>query len=245
MTWILNVKATILNSRSIGNGVIIHLNNEAVLVLDAGLSFDKVLQAINYAPKKIYCLVTHRHKDHSKYVQEYINRGANVYLSSDMYGDYKGTTKHLFVPDELNCTDYFKFYPVEVQHDVVNFGFVVNSPDVGEFCYFTDTHYIPVILQNCNVIFVEANYCPDIIEKRRLNGSLNEAQYARVRNSHMSITETIRFLKSCNNKCLSGIVLLHLSDGNSDAKLFQEMVAKEVGVRPVIADKNMELNLGF
>lgn len=240
------MKATILNSRSSGNGIVIHLNREAVLVLDAGLPFNKVLQSINFnAAKKIYCLVTHKHKDHSKYVQEYLNRGVHVYISSDMYDDYKGTTKYLFTPDELNFTDHFKFFPIEVQHDVVNFGFVVNSVDVGEFCYFTDTHYIPISLGSCNTIFVEANYCPDIIEKRRLSGSLNDTQYARVRNSHMSITETIRFLKSCNSTKLNNIVLLHLSDGNSDAKLFQEMVASEIGVKPIIADKNMELNLGF
>ena len=51
------MKATILNSRSSGNGIVIHLNREAVLVLDAGLPFNKVLQSINFNAKKIYCLV--------------------------------------------------------------------------------------------------------------------------------------------------------------------------------------------
>jgi hypothetical protein len=38
-------------------------------------------------------------------------------------------------------------------------------------------------------------------------------------------------------------MLVHLSDGQSDEKLFQKMVFEEVGIRPIIADKNVKVEL--
>lgn len=244
------MKISIINSRSRENCTVVH-NSVSALVLDAGVAYQKVLEVLGFDPNiEITLLVTHKHLDHSKYLNEFISRGVNVYISEEMFDEYVLNHKtksnvHLFRANNLYSTKDWDFMPIAVEHDVPNYGFVCEHDDIGEFCYFTDTHYIPINLKNCRHFLVEANYCPEIIDRLLDSKRISEFQYARVRNSHMSIDETVAFLKRSKSIKMENIVLLHLSDGNSDAKAFTERVRTEIGITPIIGDKNMEINIGI
>lgn len=60
---------------------------------------------------------------------------------------------------------------------------------------------------------------------------------------HMEINRTIEAIKRNINPELRTLMLVHLSDGQSDENLFQKMVFEEVGIRPIIADKNVKVEL--
>jgi ribonuclease BN (tRNA processing enzyme) len=244
------MKISIINSRSKANCIVVH-NDKSALVLDAGSKLENVLQKIGHSPDvEITVLITHKHLDHSRYMEEYIKRGCNVYISAEMYDEYTTKNKpksnlHRFVANQLYSTKHWDFMPIAVEHDVPNYGFICEHDDMGEFCYFTDTHYIPVAFKTCRTFLIEANYCPDIINERLDKGLLTEFQYARVRNSHMDINETISFLNRCNSKHMENVVLVHLSDGNSDAKMFVEKVRAKLGITPIVADCNVEIEVGL
>lgn len=59
----------------------------------------------------------------------------------------------------------------------------------------------------------------------------------------MEISKTIEAIKRNINSELKNIVLIHLSDGQSDEKLFQKMVFEEVGLKSIIADKGVIVQL--
>lgn len=61
---------------------------------------------------------------------------------------------------------------------------------------------------------------------------------------HMEINDTISALKTNYNQELQNIVLLHLSNANSNAEDFRNMVIEELGFDNVfVADKGMEISL--
>lgn len=60
---------------------------------------------------------------------------------------------------------------------------------------------------------------------------------------HMEINQTIEAIKRNINPELRTLMLVHLSDGQSDEKLFQKMVFEEVGISVLVADKGLELSL--
>ena len=71
----------ILGSRSIGNCYLFETANTC-LVVEAGISISEVKKALNYNMSKILgCIITHEHKDHSKYIKEYLNCGIKCYTS--------------------------------------------------------------------------------------------------------------------------------------------------------------------
>ena len=78
-----------------------------------------------------------------------------------------------------------------------------------------------------------------------MKGSLNPAQWNRVAENHMSI-------ETCKNMLLANdlgetvnVILLHLSDGNSDSKDFKKQIEEATGKPTYIADKGMSINLNL
>jgi PleD family two-component response regulator len=60
----------------------------------------------------------------------------------------------------------------------------------------------------------------------------------------MSIDDTVEFLKNNYSKSLLTIMLIHLSDGNSDAKAFKERVQDELAFPYVyIAEKGVVIDV--
>jgi len=60
----------------------------------------------------------------------------------------------------------------------------------------------------------------------------------------MSLQTCKKLLSENDLRGVSNIVLLHLSDGNSDAKKFLREVKEQTGKKVFIAEKGLELPLG-
>lgn len=70
---------------SSGNCYILQADNGERLVLDAGISISRLKQAIDFDIKTLRgCLITHRHKDHARCVDELERIGAYVYMPYDI-----------------------------------------------------------------------------------------------------------------------------------------------------------------
>ena len=241
------MKLTVIGSSSKGNGYVIHDEEEA-LVIEAGVSLAKLMQAVSFNRKKIVgCLVTHEHGDHAKHSEKYLNNGIKVYMS-------KGTSKALnlktyskpviLIPHIMTKIGNFNVLPFGVEHDVAEpLGFLINHKKIGNVLFLTDSYYTEFKFKNLNHVIVEANFCNEIINKRFANGSLHPCVYYRLFKSHMSIQSTLELLADNDLTAVKNIILIHLSDKNSDANSFKQQVIEQTGIPTTIAESNIELNL--
>lgn len=133
----------------------------------------------------------------------------------------------------------FIVQPLEVQHNVQNFAYIIEHEEFGKLVFATDLTHFPYKVKGVNHLLIEANNSEDLIID---NLCKNEA--IRSHNEyHMEIGKTIEAIKRNINPDLRTLMLIHLSDGQSDEKLFQKMVFEEVGIKPIIADKNIIVEL--
>ena len=76
---------------------------------------------------------------------------------------------------------------------------------------------------------VECNHSYEILNRYVENGSLDKKRMERLIQSHFSLENVIKFLKSMNLTKCQDIRLLHLSDGNSDAASFKQAIQSATG----------------
>jgi phosphoribosyl 1,2-cyclic phosphodiesterase len=125
-------------------------------------------------------------------------------------------------------------------HDVPCYGFYITHPDIGNLIYASDTEYIKYRFKNLNHILVEANYSDDLIEQDAVNRE-------HILWGHMSLQTALNFISTNDNPALKNVVLLHLSDKNSDSEKFLQKTKETVkyGADCYIAEKGLAVDLNL
>lgn len=237
----------ILGSNSLGNCYILENKDEA-LIIEAGIKLVNVKKALEYNISKIAgCLVSHEHNDHAGYYMEYLSMGFPVLSPGDVYRRKGYSVMPPFAkivhPGHGYKVGNFKVIPFEVQHDVPAFGYQVDHPDMGRLVFLTDTFYCEYTFENVNHWLIEANYADDILDRNIADGRTPSSMRPRLLKSHMEI-ETTKGLLSANDLAETrNIVLIHLSDGNSDEQRFVDEIVKLTGKPVVAANKGLVINL--
>lgn len=237
------IKLTVLGSSSKGNCYLFETDTSCLLV-EAGIKLAEVKKALNYDVSKICgCIITHEHKDHSKYVGEYLRNGIKCYTS-------KGTIEVLGIdspflyeicPLTTTIIDGWRILPFNVKHDCKEpYGYLINNADCGTVLFATDTYYLPNTFKGLNHILIECNYSKNILDKNNLNESLKKRLYS----SHLSIDTCLTTLLANDLSKVENIVLIHLSDNNSNAAEFKSRVEQATGVPTTVADTGLVMYLG-
>ena len=214
----------VLGSGSSGNCYILESSTEA-LIIEAGIPFMEVKKALSFNVKKIVgVIVSHAHKDHSGYIEQYFG-------ICPIYKPYE-----VMAPYERFGNFFIK--PFALVHDVECYGFYIEHPDIGKLIYATDTEYIKYRFNNINHILVEANYSNGLIEHNAINRE-------HVLRGHMSLQTALTFISTNDNPALINVVLIHLSASNSDANDFLQKTKEKIkyGADCYIADKGLSINL--
>ncbi|MEI6059419.1 MAG: MBL fold metallo-hydrolase [Bacteroidota bacterium] len=236
----------VIGSSSKGNCYLLRGETET-LILEAGVSVKEVKKALNFDFSSVVgCLATHCHGDHFGKAKEFIEAGIDIYASmgtieaSGLYGHRLKAIEHGF----KFMLGNFTILPLIVQHDAPEpLCFLIRHPECGDTLFVTDTQFIEYKIKGLNNILVEANYDSNIIDQRVSDGA-NKSVRDRVMFSHMSIQTLCEFLKQNDSNKLNNCVLLHLSDGNSNAKEFKSTVEEVIPGKQVwIADKGMKIEL--
>lgn len=217
-----------LGSGSSGNGWVIDSGEEAIII-DCGLPPLEAKKAVNFNILKIRgCAVSHEHKDHARYVDQYQRIGFRVALPYQQGDDYQTYHFGLFT---------VKTFPLV--HDVPCYGFLIDHPDC-RILYATDTEYIKYRFKNLNCIIVEANYAVD-----KLSDELDDTiKRTHVLRGHMELATTQRFLQmNCgiDTKC---VILAHLSNENADREYFRDSTQQLVNCPVHIAKKGLVVDFG-
>lgn len=220
------MKLRVLGSGSSGNCYLLENENEC-LVLEAGLSLKEVKIALNFNISKITAvLVTHGHKDHCGFSNQFKRAGIRV------FEPYNGTNKKQMVFGNFIVT----WFPLV--HDTENYGYLIWHPDIGWFLYATDTEYIRYTFKKTRIrtMLVEANYSKDLINR-------DEERAGRVFLSHMDIDTTVEFIKNSMTEYLKTVVLCHMSRENASSDDFKSKVEEIFAGDVKTARKGLEVIL--
>lgn len=176
---------------------------------------------------------TERHKDHSAYIKQYQQHGLKVYSNADVAGDFDGVV----ALDSMKKYHFggFTVIPLRVVHgDCPNFAYYITLPDGQTLLFATDLERWNYNFKSITHLAIECNYSDDIRVDAMLNGARLRAQSR----NHMGIDETIRTINCLKSPDLHTVVLLHLSDGLSDAEGFKRAIFEQCGIKCGIAEKN-------
>lgn len=227
------MKLVVINSNSDGNAYILETENEALLI-ECGYDFKETKKMLNFNLKKVVgCILTHEHGDHSKAVNEVLKSGISVVASKGTH-EVLGTIEHhraeVIGVNQVKRLGNFTVKAFDIKHDVKEpLGFLINHPECGTVLFLTDSYYCEYKFSGLNHILIEANYCQSIIDKRLQGGSTIKSLRDRVIESHMSLQVCKQTLASYDLSDVKNIILIHLSDGNSDERRFKREVEEQTG----------------
>lgn len=236
----------VISSNSHGNAYILENDREALLI-ECGVNFKLIKQAMDFNLGKVAgCILTHEHGDHAKAVNEVLAAGINVYSSKGTH-QALGTSQHhrtkIIDVAKAVMVGGFKIMAFDVKHDVREpFGYLIQHPDCGTVLFLTDSYFCEYTFPGLNNIIIEANYFKNIIDKRVIDGINPKFLRDRVITSHMSLGTCKEMLSANDLSQVNNIVLIHLSDGNSDEKRFKREVEEQTGKQVHIAVPGLEIS---
>ena len=235
------MRLMVLGSSSKGNCYILQNDNES-LIIECGVNITDIKRALNFSFAQVAgCIITHEHGDHSKSIKEVMQLGIDIYTS-------RGTMRQLALDinhhrlntikaGEIFTVGNFKIMPFKIQHDVAEpLGFIINHQETGNVLFITDSYYVENTFKNLHNVIIEANFSQAIIDAKVAAGASPEFLRTRIFRSHMSLETCKKTLQANDLSKVHNIVLIHLSDGNSNAREFQHEIEGVTGKKVTIAD---------
>lgn len=231
-------KLKVLSSGSSGNCYILECENEQ-LSIELGISWKEILKGLNYDLTKVRaCLVSHQHLDHSCAISHALKNGIDAYSCQDVqtiHPQVKVLKKGI-----KTLIGGFSAQPIPLYHNTECIGFLIEHSEFGRLVFATDTNSIPYRFKNVNHFLVECNYDVDIL----IDNACDNIHSQSASENHMELNDTIEFLKQNYSSSLQSITLIHLSNGNINAKTAKKRVQDELGLSNVIvADAGVEIEL--
>ena len=153
--------------------------------------------------------------------------GNPVYGPKDLEEAYAGVT--VWEPLQYHRIGSMTVLPFAVKHDVECHNYQIETDDGEKLLYVTDTAYVPYTFAGLTHIMIEANYSKTQMIDNMGKGRLPEYLVKRIMKSHMSIETLLEMLRANDMKSVKQIYLLHLSNMNSNAAQFKELVQRQTG----------------
>ncbi len=231
----------IIGSSSLGNSYLLENDNEA-LMIECGVNFQRVKETLNFNTSKVVgCIMTHEHMDHAKAYKKVMESGIDLYATKGTFEalSIEGHRAKVIPQKGVFMVGNFKVMSFDVMHDVEEpCGFIISHPDCGKVLFLTDTLYSPYTFTGLNNIIIEANYCKQTLDRGKINTFLRN----RILKSHMSLDTCKKFLRANDLSQVNNIVLIHLSDRNSDEKRFKKEVEELTGKTVTVASPKVEID---
>ena len=234
-----------LGSSSRGNCYILEAADET-LIIEAGIPMRDIKKGLGWQLGKVVgCLVSHRHEDHARSLNDFLTCGIRVLALADVF-DAANPRNRVFCKIIEPMHGYkvggFKVYALPVVHDVPCLGFVIEHSEMGKLLFITDTMMLEYRIAGLNHIMLEANYSDELLEDAISNGRTLSSTRERLLESHMEIKTTEQILRTTDLSAVNEVVLLHLSGRNSDNEQFRTRIKKAVGKPVYVASPSFQLD---
>lgn len=243
------MKLKVLGSSSKGNCYLLTSSTGETLLVEAGIDFKEVRKALDFKISNVVgCLITHEHSDHAMEVKTFTDRGFNVYMS---LGTATALEDKIVNKRRIKvvCNFYkyqigdFEVIPFDVAHDAAEpIGFIITHKECGTILFATDTYYIPHDFKDLDInhVLIECNFDKEIMETKDYLNTLKD----RIQKTHMELEDVKEFFKFNSFEDLKNVVLLHLSNTNSNEEKFKNTFENLLPLSNVyIADIGLEVNL--
>ena len=235
----------VLGSGSSGNGYLL-VSNHDTLLIECGVKFSEVKRALDFDLSILSgCVATHSHGDHFKYATQVIAAGVDLYCSEGTFkesGLKMNHRTHAIRDQESFWVGSFKILPFEVKHDTLEpLNFLIAHPEMGNLLFLTDTWYCPFKFKNLNQIMLEINYAEDILRANTISGRVSPFVADRVRTNHIELQTGKDLLLANDLSQVQNIVLLHLSDANSNAFEFERDIYEQTKIPTIVAERSTRI----
>ena len=216
-----------LASGSSGNCYVLE-NDKEKLLLDLGLTKSEIVKGMGYDISHVVgCIVTHKHKDHSKSQRDFQDIFIPVYAPYEQESKNIGKKKFgNFTVMSIPMLDKNMEIWQHTNSDGSQcpcYGFLITHPDMGKLLYITDTKLITYIFlkQKINHMLIGTNFDEETITS-------DIAKRNHVITGHMSLQQVTKFVKINETNSLRNVIMCHLSEENSDAEHFINEMKKVV-----------------
>ena len=134
----------------------------------------------------------------------------------------------------------FEVQPMEVPHSCQCYAYLIQHEEIGRLLFVTDCVRFNYKIKGLNHVLCEANWSQDVLIESLCNNEETRSHHEH----HMELSDTIQALKNNYSPDLMTVGLLHLSNGNSDKKMFRQRVIDELGFDNVaVMDKGLTITL--
>ena len=235
----------VLGSSSQGNCYILENKNEA-LIIEAGVRFIEVKKALGFDIRKVSgCLITHQHNDHAKYIKAMVESGFPTLALEEVWTAKGVTGSRAYCIERGKGYRFgrFKVLPFDACHDVPCVGYLIDHPESGRIMFLTDSCMCEYVFPGLNQVMIECNYSDAKLVEAINAGRTLPSQRERLMTSHMELNTCKGFLCANDLTNVANIVLLHLSDNNSDEKNFVSEIERQTGKVVYAAHTGLEIEL--
>lgn len=235
----------VLGSSSSGNCYILE-NKQEALIIEAGVKFIDVKKALDFDIRKVVgCLITHQHNDHAKYIKNMVDSGFLTLALPEVW-TAKGVSDSRALCIESG-KGYrfggFKVLPFTACHDVPCVGYLIEHKETGRIMFLTDSCMCEYVFPGLNHVMIECNYSDEKLIEAINAGRTLPSQRDRLMTSHMELDTCKEFLRANDLSKVSNIILLHLSDNNSDEGRFVKEIERLIGKMVYAARAGLEIEL--
>lgn len=236
----------VLGSSSKGNCYLLEAS-DGVLIIEAGIPAVEMKKALGFELNKILgCVISHRHRDHSKFLKEVLSCGIKAFALEDVFTSHN-LASHPFCKTIEPMHGYkaggFKIFTFPVVHDVPCLGFIIEHREMGKLLFVTDTMMLEYLVPKIDHVMLEVNYCDRILQENIDAGIVPVSMRDRLMHSHMELQTAKDILRSNDLSETKEVILLHLSENNSNDELFAEEICRAAGKPVHVAKRGLELNL--
>lgn len=202
---------------SSGNCYVLKAKNEEKLILDAGVTINKIKQGVDFDIRNIRgCLLTHHHMDHAKSEQDLQHIGLTV-LNPYVADQHKNITVKLgsYTVTAFPLTDRNGDY-CHTNNDGTAcpcYGYMIKHEEIGKMLYITDTEFVKWRFSGVNHILLGVNYDSKFVDTE-------DPKKGHIYKGHMSIDTACRFVEANKTDALYNVIMCHLSGSNGDGTEF-------------------------
>lgn len=167
--------------------------------------------------------------DHAKSVKDAIKAGMPVYSTSEVQLIHAKVK----VPKmgEKTRIGGFLIQPLLVPHSCECYAYIIQHEEFGKLVFATDCSAFKYKIKSVNHWLLEANYSEQILIDKMCDDDLGRSLYG----NHLELEDTVAALKANFCSATQSIILIHLSDSNSNEKAFIQRVKDEFGFENVTA----------
>lgn len=236
----------VIGTGSKGNGYVLRSSKGECLLLECGMKLIECKKSLDFDISQLKnALVTHSHLDHSKYIHEYSKIGIQIFTCRSVTDKFNSPLTPITTIEKNKTYQIgsFKVLPFEAKHDVECYSFLIEHPECGKIVFITDSYYCKYTFKDVKHWIIEANYSQKIINEKIEQHGINHFLKDRILKSHLSLENCIETLKANDLSKTQNIVLIHLSDSNSNEKEFIQEAEKNVQRFCQVANNGMKIKL--